>query len=127
LQIAILRVIGVEHCVCDIGYVVSGIRFPRNIDLLTANFEGIGELLKKSEKLCSNIFLAGCGGCPLGKSSADELLNPGCVGRVDPRPWVLDWLEGAVLPEKRPVFLEKSFETATARTPSSQIVISSRS
>lgn len=44
------------------------------------------------------------------------MFHPNHVGKIDPGPQILDWLEGAILAEKGPVFLENPLEGAAART-----------
>jgi len=110
LNVIIFLVLSVEHGVRNIWHVVSSIAFSSDIDFLVLQTKGIYEILEEAKELRRNLVFVGCSRDSLRESSAYRLLNPDHVGQVYPSPWVVDRLEGAVLPDHRPVFLEETFE-----------------
>jgi hypothetical protein len=77
--------------------------------------EGLHEVLPEPKELLGNVRLTGSSGGTRAKSSANGLLNPDNIGKVDPGVWILDGLVGTVLPKERAILLEETLERRAAR------------
>ena len=101
-DVVVIRVVGLQHVVGDVRYVLACVGLSCNVDLLANKVEGLHEVFPESHELYRDVVLIsdlfGRTRCSGTEARSNGLIDPYHRGQVHPTIRVLDGGVGAALP-----------------------------